>query len=313
MIGLPLQLLVFASVTCLVGGVGILLYEHIIRGRLAYRARLRALLDDDQQEQAAGLFKNADRLERGDSASSGGPLAWVRALLVNSGLENHQARFLAASAALAGICLVAAAAVAWQLVLLAPVALVTPTLVLYLRWNAMRRRLLRQLPHAFEMISRAVRAGQTVPAAIQIIADDFDSPLSEEFARLNDQQNLGVSRESSFRQLAQRTRVMELEIFVVALLVQARSGGDLAELLDNLALMVRKRLQLQKRVRALTGEARMQAAVLIALPIAALATITLLSPDYVSVLYQRPWLLGLAAGGQAIGAVWIRSIVNFAS
>jgi len=317
MIGLPLQLMIFLSVSCLVGGVGLLIYENVLRGRLAYRARLRELLGDDQQEQAAGLFKaglfRSDDSQQHFDAASGSPLVRMRRLLASSGWENHTGRFVAISAALGGAGLLSGWAVTWQLMLAAPLAVLAPTLVLYFRWLAKRRRLLRQLPHAFEMISRAVRAGQTVPAAIQIIAEDFDAPIADEFSRCRDQQNLGVSRENAFRQMAQRTRVMELEIFVVALLVQARSGGDLAQLLDNLASMVRKRLRMQKRVRALTGEARMQAGILIALPIAALLAITLLSPDYVGVLYQRPWLLGAAAGGQIIGAVWIRRIVSFAS
>ncbi|WP_391503330.1 type II secretion system F family protein [Botrimarina mediterranea] len=161
------------------------------------------------------------------------------------------------------------------------------------------------------MISRAIKAGQTVPAALQIIADDFEKPIATEFALCYEQQNLGMSRESALRRLAARSGVMELQIFVVALLVQARSGGDLIELLDNLALMIRKRLKLGDRVRALTGEGRMQAMVLIVLPIAAFLGIVSMAPDYASCLLERPWLLCATAIAQVAGALWIRQIVNF--
>jgi tight adherence protein B len=104
---------------------------------------------------------------------------------------------------------------------------------------------------------------------------------------------------------------MELQIFVVALLVQARSGGNLVELLDNLSLTVRKRLKLSARVRALTGEGRMQARVLIVLPIASLIGLLILSPEYASSVLQWPSLLAATAVAQAVGAFWIRRIVNF--
>jgi tight adherence protein B len=156
-----------------------------------------------------------------------------------------------------------------------------------------------------------VRAGQTVPAALKIIAHDFQPPISQEFGLCYEQQNLGVSRESALRKLAQRTGIMELQIFVVALLVQAKSGGDLVELLDNLAGMIRKRLKLADRVRALTGEGRMQALVLTILPIAALAALLVCSPQYAQSLLDRPWLLAATAVAQAAGTFWIRRIVNF--
>jgi tight adherence protein B len=161
------------------------------------------------------------------------------------------------------------------------------------------------------MISRAVSAGQTVPAALQIIAQDFERPICEEFALCYEQQNLGMSRESALRKLAKRTGIMELQIFVVAVLVQAKSGGDLVELLDNLAAMVRKRLKLKDRIRALTGEGRMQALVLIVLPIMAFLGVLLIAPDYAQSLLDRPWLLAGTAGAQLMGAMWIRQIVNF--
>jgi tight adherence protein B len=186
-----------------------------------------------------------------------------------------------------------------------------PPFALYARRHFRSRALARQLPEAFEMMSRAVRAGQTVPAAIQIIAEDFEPPISEEFKLCYEQQDLGMSREAAMHQLAERNRIMELRIFVVALLVQSRFGGDLAELLDNLAVMIRKRFKLAERVRALTGEGRMQATVLTALPIAAFAGLALIAPEYVQPLLSRPWLLGATVVAQVVGLVWIQRIVRF--
>jgi tight adherence protein B len=164
---------------------------------------------------------------------------------------------------------------------------------------------------AFDSIGRAVRAGQTVPAAFQIVADEFEPPIADEFRRCYEQQNLGMSYDSALRELARRTGVMELRILVVALLVQARSGGNLVELLGNLASMVRERLKLQQKVRALTGEGRMQAAVLIVLPVLAFGILTVIAPDYARSLLERPWLLAATASAQMLGAVWIQRIISF--
>jgi tight adherence protein B len=104
---------------------------------------------------------------------------------------------------------------------------------------------------------------------------------------------------------------MELQLFVVALLVQSRSGGDLVELLDNLSTMATKRLRLRDRVRALTGEARMQAVVLMVLPVIAFACLSVFSPNYVAELLERPGVLCFTTTAQVVGALWIRRIVSF--
>ncbi len=170
-------------------------------------------------------------------------------------------------------------------------------------------RLGNQLPEAFDAIGRAVRAGQTTIAAFQSVADEFEPPLADEFRRCYDEQNLGISRETALRNLASRAGIMELRIFVVALLMQSRAGGNLTELLANLSMLVRKRVKLQQKVQSLTGEGRVQAAVLIVLPTVAFAALNVLSPSYISCLLQRPGVLAAALAAQAAGAVWIRKII----
>jgi tight adherence protein B len=181
--------------------------------------------------------------------------------------------------------------------------------------TAARRRRLRtfrrQLPEAFEFMARALRAGQSLTSSFQVVSQSFRAPLSDEFARCYEQQNLGIPVDVALRSLARRIDVMELQIFVVALIVQRRSGGNLAELLSKLAGMMRKRLALRERVAALTGEGRMQAWVLIALPPMAFAAIWFVNPQHTQVLLNHAWLLYTALVSQAIGAAAIWKIVNF--
>lgn len=304
-------LLTFGATTLLAVAVAQLIYDWLFRYRLELRARLKELSGDDGEDGVA-LFRNFTNSHRLSNAVRRG---------FNDRLANvfHQAGFEGTAGKLLAWCvgcgtLFAVPALwrgAWWSLAAFAVGGLMPPLMLYTRRHFRSRALARQLPEAFEMMSRAVRAGQTVPASIQIIAEDFDPPISEEFKLCYEQQDLGMSREAALQQLAERTGVMELQIFVVALLVQARFGGDLAELLDNLAVMIRKRFKLTERVRALTGEGRMQATVLTILPIAALGGLMMLAPEYISTLWTRPWLLAGTAGAQVLGLIWIQRIVRF--
>lgn len=306
-----IAILVFAAVAATVAMAGSLFYDRFLRNHLAVQERVKELSHVGDSTRSASLFKDLKRLadqsaqrrtvlERLDQLieQSATPLTLRQCGVLSIALA---AGFAVPTAWFAPLAIPMAAGVGFALL---PVAL-------YVKRFSRQKKLSQQLPEAFQMISRSVSAGQTVPAALRIIADDFDEPISEEFALCYEQQNLGISRETSLRKLAQRTGIMELQLFVVALLVQERSGGDLVGLLDNLAAMIRKRLKLQNRIRALTGEGRMQALVLIVLPIAALAAMLVLSPEYAQSLLDRPWLLGVAAGAQTLGALWIRRIVNF--
>lgn len=306
-----ITILMFISVSMLTLCVGVLIYDWFFRYRLAVHERLKELSGEGGGREIS-LFKDIKRLQAQEHQEN---VTWserLQLLFEQAGVQTTVRSMIGWSLAAAGITALAGLWRAWWLgALLMPLGAMLPFVMLVARKRIRQRKLSRQLPEAFAMIGRAVRAGQTVPAAFQIVAEDFDPPISTEFARCYEQQNLGMSRESALRKLARRTGTMELQIFVVALLVQAKSGGDLVELLDNLAAMIRKRLKLRDRVRALTGEGRMQALVLTVLPLAALVGIIFLSREYAQELLDRPGLLAGTAAAQAAGVFWIRRIVNF--
>ena len=306
-----IAILVFAVVAATVAAAGSLFYDRFLRNHLAVQERVKELSQVGDSTRSASLFKDLKRLAD-QSAKRRTIRERLDQLIEQSATTLTLRQCVALSVAMAaGLALPAAWLAPLAIPIAAGVGFALLPMALYVKRFSRQKKLSQQLPEAFQMISRSVSAGQTVPTALRIIADDFDEPISEEFALCYEQQNLGISRETSLRKLAQRTGIMELQLFVVALLVQERSGGDLVGLLDNLAAMIRKRLKLQNRIRALTGEGRMQALVLIILPIAALAAMLVLSPEYAQSLLDRPWLLGVAAGAQTLGALWIRRIVNF--
>jgi tight adherence protein B len=181
-------------------------------------------------------------------------------------------------------------------------------------WRVRARRLehLRsQLPDVFDYMSRVLRAGQTISQALETVGDEFSRPASEEFGYAYEQQNLGLTSEAVMRELARRTGLLELKIFVMAVTVQRQTGGNLADLLNKLAMIIRDRYRIRGTIRAMTAEGRMQGAILLALPPFLLCAITLINRPYATVLYQHHNLLLGMFAFMIAGFVWMRKIVNF--
>jgi tight adherence protein B len=160
-------------------------------------------------------------------------------------------------------------------------------------------------------MARVIRAGQTMSQAMQGVAEEFDQPISGEFAYCYEQQNLGLPPELALRDLARRTGLVEIKIFVLALVVQQQTGGNLAELLDKLSAVIRERFRIRGRIRALTAEGRLQAAILLVLPPAMLLFILIFNPRYGKILFEHPSLVIGMFVSELLGALWIRKIVNF--
>src|SRR5690606_34378408 len=124
-------------------------------------------------------------------------------------------------------------------------------------------------------------------------------------------QNLGLPPETALRDLARRTGLMEVNIFVVAVLVQRQVGGNMAEMLEKLAAVVRERYRIRGAIRTLTAEGRMQAVLLMALPIAIFLAMLLLYREYAIVLLDHPMVVLGVLVSMALGGLWIRKIINF--
>jgi tight adherence protein B len=186
-----------------------------------------------------------------------------------------------------------------------------PLVYVYTKRNIRLSKMLSQLPDAFDLMARVLRAGQTMAQAMQAVADEFDAPIAAEFAYCSEQQNLGLPPEVSLRDLARRTGLLELKIFVLAVLVQQQTGGNMAEMLEKLASVVRERFRIRGKIKALTAEGRLQAAVLLILPPVMFLVLLFINPSYGRVLLGRPDLLLGVVIAEAVGAIWIRRIINF--
>ncbi len=198
------------------------------------------------------------------------------------------------------------------------VATAGAVLALPLMWLSMRRarrmrRITNQLPDVFDMMSQALRAGHALGGAIQLIYEQMPPPIATEFAQVYHEQNLGIRIEDALQSMADRVDSLDVRFFVTAVMIQRQTGGDLAEVLENISGVIRERIELAGLVRGLTAEGRLSGWVLFALPILVFLAVTQLNPDYATPLFEETLgkiLLALAAGMQLIGLAMIRWIVN---
>jgi tight adherence protein B len=192
-------------------------------------------------------------------------------------------------------------------------ALVFPLLWLNIRRNRRIQRLAAQLPDVFDMMGQALRAGHSLAGAIQLIYEQMPPPVATEFAQVYHEQNLGIKVEEALRSMADRVDSLDVRFFVTAVMIQRQTGGDLAEVLDNISTVIRERIELAGLVRGLTAEGRLSGWVLLALPSLIFFAVLYLNPEYASVLLEEPtgqMMLMIAGGMQLMGLAMIRWIVN---
>lgn len=171
----------------------------------------------------------------------------------------------------------------------------------------------KQIPEALDLMGRALRAGHAFPTAVQMVGDEMADPIGVEFRTLFDETNYGVPQQEALLRLADRVPVADLGYFVVAVTIQRESGGNLAELLDNIATVVRARLKLLGQVRTLSAEGKLSAQILIALPFATGALINIITPSFMKVLWTDPVGIRLVGGAlfiMALGVLWMRKIIR---
>ncbi|MDD5333814.1 MAG: type II secretion system F family protein [Rhodoferax sp.] len=209
-------------------------------------------------------------------------------LLLQTGSTATVARLLTACLLLAfgGILLGVTLSWAWPLMLLAALLLaVLP--VLRLLWLRARRvnQIGAQLPDALDMISRALRAGHAFPAALSMVGEQAQEPIASEFKATFDEINFGLSTQAALKNLALRVPIPDLRYFVLAVVIQLETGGNLAELLSMLANLMRERFKLFGRIRVLAAEGKLSAYILTALPFCVAGMIQIVNPGYLSVLF----------------------------
>ena len=145
-----------------------------------------------------------------------------------------------------------------------------------------------QLPESLELISRALRAGHAFSVGLKLVGDEGADPVGKEFRRAFDEISMGVSLPEALQNMTERLDCVDLRFFVTSVLVQRETGGNLAEIIDSLATLIRKRFELQLRVKALSAEGRFSAIILFFLPIVTAVILYKMNPEYMSTLFTDP-------------------------
>jgi tight adherence protein B len=170
-----------------------------------------------------------------------------------------------------------------------------------------------QLPEAIDMLGRAIRAGHPLSSGLKMVSDEASEPVASEFRRTHEEHRFGLAFEDAMLAMADRVKIVDVRILVTAILIQREVGGNLAEVLDNLANVIRARFTIRRQLRVYTAQGRFSGYVLAVLPIAVGAAVYSLNPPYIMLLFTDPLgklLVMVAVVFQLIGFLWIRKIVN---
>ena len=300
-------------------------YMFVVRPEAGDRAKLLRRLGG--RERDAGALKLAG-LERPDK-----PLSQVRAiqgllsranglsgpldrLVTQSGLKITVATVLMASALLACVGYLLVKWLTYYTYLgLAAAPLFAMVPFLYVR-HARTKRLdtfEEQFPEAIDLMARALRAGHAFPTGLLMVAEETPNPVAAEFKLVYDRQNFGMPMGDALKAMAERVPILDARFFATAVLTQRETGGNLAEILDNLSTVIRDRFKVKRQVRVLTAHGRITGWILAALPPSLAVILSFVSPDHMKTMLSDP--LGIqmmVVGGtmQVIGTLIIRKLVQ---
>ncbi len=314
-----LAFLGFAAAVTTVLGLYSIVSDVFLRDRSRVSQRVDEEFRSRQRERAqqSMLFKDLSILSLEASEALAKPNSWrcwMETLIEQSGLETTPRRILTWMGGTGLACSLFALLLFRNPLVAPPVFLLAAYVPLgYVQYKRRERlnRMLAQLADAFDLMARTIRAGHTMSQSLQAITDEFEEPIAAEFSLCFEQMNLGLSMELAMRDLARRTGLLEIKIFVLALLVQSQTGGNLAEMLDKLSGMIRDRFRIQGKIQAFTAEGRFQAIILLALPPLLFLIIMVLNRNYAAVLLAHPSLLIGMLISELVGALWIRKIISF--
>ena len=197
--------------------------------------------------------------------------------------------------------------------LLASISATLPWGWLYVRRRKRLQEFGHQLPQALDLISRALRAGHSLSSGFELVSSELPDPISTEFRRCYEEQNLGIPFDDAVKAMANRVPDLDLRFLATALILQRQTGGDLAEVLDKIADLIRGRFKLRGQIQALTGEGRLSGIVLLALPPVLFLVMYYMNPAYCRPLFDDPLgqqMLMAAVASQILGALVIRKIIN---
>jgi tight adherence protein B len=266
-----------------------------------------ALLRDEQLSQIPALDDLLRRSAR---------VADLQKMLVQGGIAMRAGNFLGFSA-LAGLAATVVAYALSKRVEVAWVALLVGFLLPYsyasFRRNQRFEKFEELFPEAIDTLARAVRAGHAFTTALEMITNEVGEPVSGEFRQLYEEQKFGMPVRDALINLTERMPLVDVKFFVTAVMLQRETGGNLAEILDNLSYVIRERFKIQRQVRVYTAQGRLTMALLMGMPPIIVTVMIVLNPSFIRPLFSDPighTLLVVGIVLQTVGYFVIRKIIR---
>jgi tight adherence protein B len=188
-----------------------------------------------------------------------------------------------------------------------------PFLILHMKKGRKTRVIEKQMPEAMELLARSLRAGHAMPSSIELAGKEIPDPLGGEMKTVYDEQRLGLGLNAALQRMGERVASQDLHYFVTAVVLQAETGGNLAEVMENIGYLIRERLKLKGKIQALSAEGRLSALILTLLPFFVFGTLLVISPRYLDPLLYNPsgqMIIGVALFNIIVGLLWMRKIIN---
>jgi len=266
-----------------------------------------ALLRDEQLSQIPALDSLLRRSER---------VSAIQKMLAQAGMSMRAGNFLGLCA-LAGIVAAIVFYILSKRVEIAWVALligfVLPYSVVSFRRNKRFEKFEELFPEAIDTLARAVRAGHAFTTALEMITNEVAEPVSSEFRQLYEEQKFGMPVRDALLNLTERMPLVDVKFFVTAVMLQRETGGNLAEILDNLSYVIRERFKIQRQVRVYTAQGRLTMALLMGMPPIIVTVMLILNPGFMRPLFADPIGHTLLVAGitlQTVGYFVIRKIIR---
>ena len=316
-----LSILVFVLVTgAVLGAYYAFVHRPEHKAEREFEQRLRDLSSFDTEEGDASVVKTqaapsalpiVDRLVGNTNAGS-----WLAKLVEQSGVATNPAAVVTMSlgaGAMTGLVAFLFSRMLLVALAAAVVGLAMPIIWLRLKRNRRLRKFEEQFPEALDLLSRAIRAGHAFQTAMGMVADELPQPVGIEFRKSFDQQNFGLPLNEALNGLAERVPLMDVKFFITAVQIQRETGGNLAEILDNLANVVRERFKILRQVRVHTAHGRFTGYVLLGLPAFLAVALMFINPEHMRTLFTVHMGQMMVVGAivmQAIGFIWIKQVIK---
>jgi tight adherence protein B len=193
------------------------------------------------------------------------------------------------------------------------IGFVLPFIVLRFKRTRRLHAFEEQFPEALDLISRALKAGHAFATGLKMVADEMPEPVGPEFRKTFDEQNFGLPLKDALENLTMRMPSLDVRFFATAVLIQRETGGNLSEILDNLAHVVRERFKILRQVRVYTAHGRLTGYVLLALPAFLAIALMFINPEHMNLLFRERMGQMMLMGAivmQTFGFLWIKQIVK---